>query len=117
MEKLAEQINDLNNLIAQGKALEGFEKYYHDEVVMQENENEPTIGKHTNRLRESEFFHAVTEFRKAQALNVSVGENVTMVLWHFDYTHKEWGERNYKQVSVQEWKDNQIIRETFYYGS
>lgn len=117
MEKLAEKINDLNNLNAPGKVQEGFEKYYHDEVVMKENENEPTTGKNTNRLRESEFFHAVTEFRKAQALNTSIGENVMMVLWHFDYTHKEWGERNYKQVSVQEWKDAKNIRETFYYGS
>jgi hypothetical protein len=117
MKTLAEQINDLNNLISQGKAMEGFEKYYHEDVIMQENENEPTIGKQTNRLRETEFFNAVTEFRKALPLNISIGENLTMVLWHFDYTHKDWGVRNYKQVSVQEWNEDKIIKETFYYGS
>ena len=41
MEKLAARINDLNNLIVQGKALEGFEKYYHDEVVIHRKAHKP----------------------------------------------------------------------------
>jgi hypothetical protein len=39
-----------------------------------------------------------------------------MVEWHYDYTHAEWGERNYTQVSVQEWQDGQIVKEKFYYA-
>jgi len=46
-----------------------------------------------------------------------VGDNVTMVQWKNDYTHKEWGERRYTQVAVQEWKDGKIVREQFLYGS
>ena len=56
MTTLMEKINDLNNLVVQGKSLEAFDKYYDDEVVMQENENPPTIGKIANRKREEEFF-------------------------------------------------------------
>jgi len=41
----------------------------------------------------------------------------SMVQWHVDYTHKDWGVRNYKQVSVQDWKDGRIIKEQFFYGS
>lgn len=114
---LLEKINDLNDLILQGKALDAFEKYYHHDVVMQENESQPTVGKIANFQREKEFFAAVTEFRGAKPLNVTIGEGVTMVQWHFDYTHKDWGVRNYMQVSVQQWKNGQIIKEQFYYGS
>ena len=39
MEKLLNSITDLNDLILQGKAMEAFEKYYHEDVIMQENEN------------------------------------------------------------------------------
>ena len=47
----------------------------------------------------------------------AAGENITYVTWHFDYTHKEWGVRNYTQVNVQHWKDDKIIKEQFFYGN
>lgn len=117
MATLLEKITDLNDLVLQGKALDAFEKYYHDDVVMQENENEPTVGKSANREREKAFFSAITEFRGARPLKIAVGQNVSMVEWQYDYTHKDWGVRNYVQVSVQEWKDGQIVKEKFYYNS
>lgn len=117
MANLLQNVSDLNDLILQGKAMEAFEKYYHDDVVMQENENAPTVGKEANRRREQAFYGAITEFRGARPLKVAVGEGVTMVEWHFDYTHKDWGVRNYRQISVQEWNSGKIVKETFYYGS
>lgn len=117
MTNLFEKVNDLNDLILQGKALEAFDKYYHDEVTMQENENPPTVGKSANRKREEEFFSSITEFRGAKPLKVTAGENVSMVEWHYDYTHKDWGVKNYTQISVQEWKDGRIVKEKFYYNA
>ncbi len=117
MTTLLENISDLNHLVLQGKAMEAFEKYYHEEVVMQENENPPTVGKAANRQREQAFFAAIREFRGAQPLKVTVGDGITMVEWHYDYTHHDWGVRNYRQISVQEWRDGKIIKEKFYYGS
>ncbi len=117
MQNVLEKIIDLNGLVLQGKLLEAFEKYYHDDVVMQENENPPTVGKAANRNREIEFLGKVTEFRGARPLKVTAGQDVTMVEWHYDYTHAEWGERNYTQVSVQDWQDGRIIREKFYYAN
>jgi hypothetical protein len=117
MATLLEKISDLNDLVLQGKALEAFEKYYHPQVTMQENENPPTIGKGNNQKREEEFFASITEFRGARPLKVTVGEGVSMVEWHYDYTHKDWGVRNYTQVSVQQWKDGLIINEKFYYNA
>ncbi|WP_421889793.1 SnoaL-like domain-containing protein [Marinoscillum sp.] len=117
MAKLLEKISELNDLILEGKALEAFEKYYHHDVMMQENDNEPTVGKEANRIREIEFFDSIVEFRFAKPLKVAVGENFTMVQWHYDYTHKDWGVRNYKQISIQEWKDGQIILEQFIYSN
>ena len=117
MSKLLEKVNHLNEMILDGKALDAFEKYYHDEVVMQENNNPPVIGKDANRKNEEDFFSSITEFRSAKPLNTTVGEDTTMVEWHFDFTHKDWGVRNYTQVAVQKWQDGQIIREKFYYAN
>ena len=117
MNNLIEKISTLNDMILQGKALEAFEEFYHEQIVMQENDNEEFVGKEINRKREEEFFASITEFRGAKPLKVAIGENTTMVEWHFDYTHKDWGVKNYIQVAVQDWKDGKIIKEKFYYGS
>ena len=53
----------------------------------------------------------------AAAEAVAVGEDITTVIWHYDYTHREWGIRNYKQVSVQHWKNGKIVKEQFFYGN
>ncbi len=116
MKLILKQIEDLNSLVMQGRSLEAFEKYYHDEVVMQENEDTPTRGKGENRLREEAFFSKIKEFRSAVPLKIAVGNGISMVEWHYDYTHEDWGERNYTQVSVQEWQDGKIIKEKFYYN-
>jgi len=113
---LRELAEDLNSMILEGRALEAFEKYYAEDVVMQENELPPTIGKAANREREKEFFSNLVELRGADVKAVAVGDDVTMVEWFFDYTHKEWGRRTYHQVAVQRWKDGKIVHERFYYG-
>jgi hypothetical protein len=117
MKTLLDKINHLNELVIEGKLFDAFETYYHEDVVMQENEELPTIGKEANRERERTFFSGITEFRGARPLNVAAGEKVTMVQWKYDYTHKDLGVRNYLQVSVQHWENGKIIKEQFFYGS
>jgi hypothetical protein len=117
MSTVQEQITELNQMVLSGKALDAFEKFYDDNVVMQENEQVPTIGKDANRNREIEFFNNIAEFRKAEVRGVTVGENLSTVIWHYDYTHKQWGLRTYTQVSVQHWHNGKIIKEQFFYGN
>ena len=107
----------LNDLVLSGKALEAFEKYYHEEVSMQENNLPPTVSKTANRNREVKFFQDVTEFRQAKVKGIAIGDGISYVTWHYDYTHKAWGVRNYTQVSIQQWKDGKIIHEQFIYSN
>lgn len=113
---IAELDRALNESILNGTALQGFETYYADDVVMQENDAEPTIGKDANREREEAFFAAITDFRGSKVLATGVGGDTSFSHWHFDFTHREWGNRDYHQVAVRTWRDGKIIREVFYYG-
>lgn len=109
-------LKDLNELVLNGKLLDAFDKYYHDDVAMQENANTPVVGKQANRDREVEFLNNISEFRNASVHGTAVGESKSFVIWSYDYTHREWGVKNYTQVSVQTWKDGKIIHEQFFYG-
>jgi len=117
MTNLKTLISELNELVLQGKTMEAFEKFYGDDVVMQENSEPPTVGKNANRKREEEFLDQLIDFRSARVLDVAVGDNLTLVHWSYDYTHKAWGLKNYTQVSVQHWRDGQIIKEQFLYDN
>lgn len=113
--EIENSLKDLNQLVLEGKALEAFEKYYHEDVSMQENHEPPTVSKAANREREKQFFADITEFRNAAVEGVAVGDGISYVTWKYDYTHKDWGVKNYTQVAVQHWKDGKIIREQFIY--
>ena len=114
---LKSRVEDLNNNIVAGNIMDTFEKYYADNVTMQENENEPAIGKDACRINEQAFVDGITEFRKAEVKSLIVSDNLTVTEWDFDFTHKDWGVRNYHQIAVQRWNENgQIVNEKFYYN-
>jgi hypothetical protein len=115
--QIENSLRQLNDLVKAGKLMDAFESYYHEDVSMQENANAPVLGKHANRQRELEFLNNILEFRHASVEGQAVGDNISFVIWSYDYTHKEWGEKKYTQVSVQNWKDGKIIKEQFFYGN
>ncbi|WP_157637720.1 nuclear transport factor 2 family protein [Flexithrix dorotheae] len=117
MSNVKEQVNELNQMILEGNILEAFDKFYDESVKMQENDQPATEGKSACRKNEEAFVSSITEFRGAEVKNVIAGDNISVVEWHFDYDHKDWGTRKYDQVAVQNWKDGKIINERFFYSN
>ncbi len=101
--------------IMAGKILEGFDRYYHDDVVMSENgEQDPgRVGKAKNRAYE-EYFAANAKFHGARVDRVIVdGDHSAYEMW-MDF--EMGGARMQRtQMAVQTWKNGQIIQETFFY--
>ena len=117
MQDLRTSVDQLNQMILEGKILDAFEKFYADDVVMQDNDYPQREGKEINREYEKAFVGGLTEFRGARVVNTIISDDIAAVEWWFDYTHKDYGVRNYKQVSVQRWKNGKIAEEKFYYNN
>jgi SnoaL-like domain len=117
MENLKALVDELNQMILDGKIMDAFEKFYADDVVMQDNDYPQRVGKDENRKFEEVFVSSLTEFRGARVENVIISDGIAAVEWWFDYTHKDYGVRNYKQLAVQRWKDGKIVEEKFYYNN
>ena len=119
MASIRENVEELNSMVLQGDILGAFDKFYADDVVMQDNETPLREGKSNCRQFEEGFVNGITEFRGAKVGNILVSEDagVSVVEWEFDYTHKEWGVRKYTQVSIQRWKGDQIVMEKFVYSN
>ncbi len=115
---LEESVHNLNSMVQNGQVLEAFEKYYAPNIQLQENHESPLEGKDACRQHEEAFVNGITEFRKAEVKKVIISDNLAVVEWDFDFTHKDWGTRTYTQLAVQRWNDEgQIINETFYYNN
>lgn len=117
MSNIKELVVDLEKMISEGKILEAFEKYYADEVTMQENEGALRVGKDANREYEKAFVEGITEFHSYKNLGIAVGDNYSTIESFMDVTHKDWGRAARSQVAVQHWADGKIISEKFYYDS
>ncbi|MFQ5571083.1 MAG: SnoaL-like domain-containing protein [Rhodothermales bacterium] len=111
-------LDEMNSMILSGQILDAFDKFYADNVAMQENNDEPRLGKAVNRTYEEAFVNGLTAFRGAEvkALAVNEEDGVAMVQWWMDFTHKDYGDVNRHQVSVQRWENGQIVHERFFYG-
>lgn len=117
MKDLRTLVDELNQMILEGKILEGFEKFYAEDVVMQDNDYPARIGKEVNRQYEEAFVNGLTAFRGAKVVSTIISDGIAVVEWWMDFTHKDYGERNYTQVAVQRWKNGQIVEEKFYYNN
>ena len=106
---------EVNQMILSGKALEAFEKFYSDDVEMQENSMPPFKGKEVNRKREIEFFSSLEQFHGAEVRAGAVGDDVSFGEWMFDVTFKGGKRTKMEQVTVRRWKDGKIVSERFYY--
>jgi ketosteroid isomerase-like protein len=105
----------LNDAILSGKALDAFEQYYADDVVMQENSEEPRAGKEANRKAEVEFFSSLSAFNEGKLVSSAVNGDVTFGEWFMDVTFKNGHRAKLAQVAVRRWKDGKIVHERFYY--
>jgi ketosteroid isomerase-like protein len=113
VEQLDKQLNDD---VLSGKIMEAFEKYYADDVVMQENSEEPRKGKEANRKAEQEFMASVEAFNGASVKASAVNGDVTFSEWEMDITFKGGHRVKMNQVAVRQWKNGKIAHERFFYN-
>lgn len=113
---IAKLDHDLNQTILSGDILNAFDKYYANDVTMQENDSDPFVGKEVNRKREQEFVNSVEQFHGAKLLAEAVNGDASFSEWEYDVTFKGGGGRvKMQQVSSRRWKNGQVVRERFYY--
>ncbi|MGD8747659.1 MAG: nuclear transport factor 2 family protein [Balneolaceae bacterium] len=110
------KINDVYEHIAKGAAMDAFEQYYDENVVMILEDGTEVKGKDTNRKRENDFFDSVEEFHgmDVKAITANEEEASTAVECTMDVTFKGGDRMELEQVAVQQWEDSRIVKERFY---
>lgn len=113
-----EDAKKIYEMIGQGKLLEAFDKYYHNDVVMVEASGEVRKGKEANRKFQNEFLGMIKEVHGSGLRSVASNDrdDVTMVESWMDVTMKDGNRSKMEEVAVQKWQGEKIIHERFYYN-
>lgn len=115
MADLAALEAELNQLILDGKAADAFEKFYAEDVVMQEPTDPPRVGKVANRKAEQDFYGNIEQFFGAKLISSAVGDGVTFSEWSYDFQLKGQPRITLEEVARRQWKNGKIVHERFYY--
>ncbi len=109
---------DLCALMGQGKSMEAFEKYYHDNVTVVEATGETREGKDSQREAIQQWQGMVKEFHGGGIGSIAVDEanGITTVQSWTDITNAQGNRLKLEEVAVQKWEGDQIIHERFYYN-
>ena len=109
-----DQVNELTSMIMKGEVMEAFEKLYAEDVVMQENDDEPMVGKEANRAREIKLTE-MAKSAKPELKNVAVEANVSFCEWAVEITLHSGDVISSEQISRQVWNDEGLIVNEKYY--
>lgn len=116
MQSLNERVRELNNLVAEFRYPEAFDKFYDESLLNYENEQAPMVGLQAEREAMANFLNSITN-HSAELKTVIVADDTSVSEWLYDFTHKDWGHRRYTQITVQRWKDGNVVHQRHHYAT
>ncbi|SIR33688.1 hypothetical protein [Maribacter ulvicola] len=109
-------LKDLKILLGKGEFIAAMEKYLHDDVQLQEANNEPKIGKEVCLQAEKELLETVTDFAGYTMKNVAVRGNVSYYEATMKFTTYDGVQHNFEQVNRTVWENGLIVNERYYHA-
>ena len=112
-----EKTQRLHQMMAEGKVMEAFEEFYHDNVVVVEADGEVRKGKAAQRQAIHDWMNGGQEQHGGGVGAITANEEtgVTAVESWTDVSTAH-GRVKMEEVAIQKWQDDKIIHERFYYN-
>ena len=114
MNDLATIVAEFTKLVADFRYEEAHDRFYDEKLVKHENEDAPTIGLEQHRQEMQQFLTAISN-ASAQLIQVVVSDDMSVCEWHYQFDHASWGHRDFREISVQRWRNGKIIHERHHY--
>jgi len=105
-------VEDVIAKVVGGKSLDAFDRYYADDVTMQENEQPPRVGKAACRAFEEDFLSKVKAMRTFACV---ISGDKAFIVYRIDVDHADLGTLKMSEVAIQEWSNGKVAREKFVY--
>ena len=115
---LLEKEQELQKMVGEGQLLEAFDKFYAENVVMEEPMAGRTEGKAANRAREVQWVEGLQEVHGGDVTAIAANDDtgVTLTESWGDFSFKDGRRMKMEEVSVKKWENGQVVHERFYYN-
>ena len=110
------QVLDLISLVENGQMLEAMNRYYAENVAMQESVSPPTVGFAENYAREQAFYGSLKELRFSLVSVVVEGDRAA-INWVVDYTTADGTQYRMDEIAIQTWRGGKIVQERYVYDT
>jgi hypothetical protein len=107
-------IEDFDRMVLAGDILGAVDRYFADEVVTQEGNAAPVVGKAANRARLDAFLSSLRAFNGATRHSYGVGEDVTLSEYTFDLVTEDGAPLIWNEVIRRRWANGQVVDERYY---
>ena len=116
MNNLSQSVTSLQSLIQEGKTIEAMERFYAENVTMQENNDALRVGKAVCIAHESASLARVKAMQ-GTLKNYAINEETGRVFqeWTYQFTNHKDQTFTLNEVSLQTWENDQIVSERFFY--
>jgi hypothetical protein len=115
---LSELIKRYKILIEKGESLEVIDRFYDDDIIQIENNSDPISGKQRLLDIEKKNISGVYSFELTIS-SIIVDEDLQKVMGEMivEFDSKKNGKKIIHEAFVQQWENNKIKYQRFYYGA
>lgn len=106
-------LDELTALAGDGKPMDAFEKFYHNDLEKTDLDGVLVAGKAKNREIGLQLLSKVKTIRDFSRVGQIIKGNRSFLVWSLDFDHADNGQVKVVQVAIQDWQDGKIIRERF----
>lgn len=109
------QIQDFVADVLSNDHVGAIERWYDAAASMQENQSEPRRGRDRLIAEESAMLGSLASVRTELIGSPIVNGDFAAIRWRFTFQRPDGTRMTMEEVAWQEWRDDRIIREQFFY--
>ena len=113
---IEKNLKHIESLLKEGKFIEAMESYLSDDVVLQEANTKPKVGKEVCLQAEHDLLATVSDFGKYEIKNVAINGDTSYYEAIMEFTTNDGKHHRFEQVNRTKWKDGKIVNERYYHA-
>lgn len=113
-QQITAAVDELIALVAAGKPMEAFEKFYHDDLEKTDLDGVVQKGKALNEKLGHDQLSKILTVRDFSSAGRIVKGNRSFIVWSIDLDNSTNGLLKVVEVAIQDWEDGKIIKERYF---
>ena len=114
--KIIDIVSKLDKMVAEGKIMEAFEEYFHENVITHSSSDDRSTGKAEKREFLKGFFDNMVSTDEVTHHDTVVDEDKTFSAFTFKFTNKQNEVLSWKEIIRRTWAEGLVVDEYYFNG-